>query len=84
MKTRRIAAILSGASLLALMGCDSHTPSAGADAKPTATDAAVVETAYPENAYFGDTHVHTGWSADAGQDGAITTPEDAFRLVRRL
>ncbi|WP_295800041.1 DUF3604 domain-containing protein [uncultured Microbulbifer sp.] len=32
-------------------------------------------------AYFGDTHVHTGWSADAGMDGATLTPEDAYRFA---
>ena len=37
---------------------------------------------YPSNAYFGDSHVHTGWSADAGMDGAILTPEDAYRFAR--
>ncbi|PCO04898.1 hypothetical protein AWR36_012320 [Microbulbifer flavimaris] len=36
---------------------------------------------YPTDAYFGDTHVHTGWSADAGMDGAILTPEDAYRFA---
>lgn len=35
----------------------------------------------PRNVYFGDTHVHTGWSADAGMDGAILTPEDAYRFA---
>jgi hypothetical protein len=36
----------------------------------------------PRRAYYGDTHVHTGWSADAGMDGAITNPDDAFRFAR--
>ncbi len=40
------------------------------------------ESAYPMRAYFGDTHVHSGWSADAGLDGAILSPEDAFRFAR--
>ncbi|HNP36081.1 MAG TPA: DUF3604 domain-containing protein [Woeseiaceae bacterium] len=35
----------------------------------------------PRNAYFGDTHVHTGWSADAGMDGAILSPEDAYKFA---
>jgi hypothetical protein len=35
----------------------------------------------PRDAYFGDTHVHTGWSADAGMDGAITSPDDAYRFA---
>jgi hypothetical protein len=38
--------------------------------------------AHPERVLWGDTHVHTGWSADAGMDGAITDPEDAFRFAR--
>ncbi|WP_445358124.1 DUF3604 domain-containing protein [Microbulbifer sp. ANSA005] len=33
------------------------------------------------NVYFGDTHVHTGWSVDAGLDGAILTPGDAYRFA---
>ncbi|SDK12653.1 DUF3604 domain-containing protein [Microbulbifer yueqingensis] len=37
--------------------------------------------AYPREAYFGDSHVHTGWSADAGMDGATLTPEDAYRFA---
>lgn len=36
---------------------------------------------FPRTAYWGDTHVHTGWSADAGMDGAITSPEDAYRFA---
>jgi len=76
----------AGASLLALAACgadkggDAAKTEATAAAGSTGT-AAVAESAYPERAYFGDTHVHTGWSADAGQDGAVTGPEDAFRLA---
>ncbi|MCO1335269.1 DUF3604 domain-containing protein, partial [Microbulbifer sp. OS29] len=33
------------------------------------------------NVYFGDTHVHTGWSVDAGLDGAILTPDDAYQFA---
>jgi hypothetical protein len=43
--------------------------------------AASTQAEYPQRAFFGDTHVHTGWSADAGMDGAITTPEDAYRFA---
>ncbi len=35
----------------------------------------------PRQAFYGDTHVHTGWSADAGMDGAITGPVDAYRYA---
>jgi hypothetical protein len=37
---------------------------------------------YPERPYFGDEHVHTGWSADAGMSGATLTPDDAVRFAR--
>ena len=37
---------------------------------------------YPERAYFGDEHVHTAWSADAGGSGATLGPEEAVRFAR--
>ncbi len=37
---------------------------------------------YPERPYFGDEHLHTGWSADAGMSGATLGPEDAVRFAR--
>ncbi|WP_171100183.1 DUF3604 domain-containing protein [Ruegeria sp. HKCCD7255] len=38
--------------------------------------------AYPTQVYFGDTHVHTGLSADAGGGGTRLMPRDAYRLAR--
>jgi hypothetical protein len=37
---------------------------------------------YPERAYFGDQHVHTSWSADAGSAGTTLGPEEAVRFAR--
>src|SRR5210317_1776687 len=37
---------------------------------------------FPSNVYWGETHLHTGLSLDAGLFGAITTPVDAYRLAR--
>ena len=37
---------------------------------------------YPERPYFGDEHVHTAWSADAGGSGATLGPEEAIRFAR--
>jgi hypothetical protein len=37
---------------------------------------------YPERAYFGDEHVHTAWSADAGMGGTTVGPEEALRFAR--
>ncbi len=38
--------------------------------------------AFPTNVYFGDTHVHTGISPDAGGSGTRLMPRDAYRLAR--
>ncbi len=37
---------------------------------------------YPERPYFGDQHVHTAWSVDAGGTGTTLTPEEATRFAR--
>ncbi len=37
---------------------------------------------YPERAYFGDEHVHTSWSVDAGGFGTTLGPEEATRFAR--
>jgi len=37
---------------------------------------------FPERPLWGDEHVHTGWSGDAGMGGATLTPEDAVRFAR--
>ena len=37
---------------------------------------------FPERVLWGDQHLHTGWSMDAGVAGATLTPEDAVRFVR--
>src|SRR5512134_64650 len=36
----------------------------------------------PTRPYFGDTHLHTGFSMDAGAFGARLTPRDAYRFAR--
>lgn len=37
---------------------------------------------FPNNVYFGDTHLHTSYSTDAGMVGNIRGPEEAYRLAR--
>ncbi|UCF65993.1 MAG: DUF3604 domain-containing protein [bacterium] len=37
---------------------------------------------FPTNVYWGDTHLHTGMSMDAGAFGCRLTPEDAYRFAR--
>ncbi len=37
---------------------------------------------FPDRVYWGDTHLHTGMSMDAGAFGARLLPEDAYRFAR--
>ena len=37
---------------------------------------------YPERPYFGDEHIHTSWSVDAGGTGTTLGPEEATRFAR--
>ena len=67
---------------LALAACSKSRPEAAtstAPAAPSAPAAAALPPANPENnVYFGDVHVHTGWSFDALTNGSKTTPTDAY------
>jgi len=36
---------------------------------------------YPQNVYFGDTHLHTSWSTDAGMVGAKLGPFQSAPIV---
>jgi len=37
---------------------------------------------FPNRVFFGDTHLHTSYSTDAGMVGCTLGPEDAFRFAR--
>ena len=37
---------------------------------------------FPNNVYFGDTHLHTTYSTDAGMIGNTLGPEEAYRFAR--
>ena len=78
------------ASLVAACSPEPENTTATAPAAAPATPETTTEVAaapaaispdVPRTAWFGDTHVHTGWSADAGMDGAILNPDDAYRFA---
>ena len=37
---------------------------------------------FPNRVYFGDTHLHTSYSTDAGMIGNTLGPEEAYRFAR--
>ena len=37
---------------------------------------------FPNQVYFGETHLHSSFSTDAGMVGNILGPDDAFRIAR--
>jgi len=37
---------------------------------------------YPQNVYFGDTHLHTSYSVDAGLFANIIGPDDAYKFAK--
>jgi hypothetical protein len=78
--------LIAFAFALELAGCSqsppstTSTPPAAPPAAPPSAPAAPERPApNPENdVYFGDVHVHTGWSFDAFTNGSKTTPTDAY------
>ena len=70
----------------------SITCSAGAQIKPTAESLSglypgkayspYAERNFPDRVFWGDTHLHTGLSVDAGLFGARLGPDEAYRFAR--
>ncbi len=84
MKKSELAVIISlSIGILALAGCKQETPPAP---EATAVSPAPAETAaapeFPERPFFGDTHLHTSYSVDAGAFGARLTPRDAYIFAK--
>jgi hypothetical protein len=71
--------------MLSLLGC-SKAPQQPAEptsaAPPSLPASTATNAAHPERVFWGDQHVHTGWSADAGLAGATLGPEEAVRFAR--
>jgi Protein of unknown function (DUF3604) len=67
---------LLGVVVLALAACQSGGPSG------SKSSADVALAPYPQQVYFGDTHLHTSNSSDAFSFGVRLGPEEALRFAR--
>jgi len=77
-------------SALAMQGCEqpTKTQNKAAENKPVATKSVKTiakvspKKQYPQQAYFGDTHLHTDLSLDAGAFGNRIGLEEAYRFAK--
>ncbi len=53
-----------------------------APAKPAREYSPNLAADYPDRVYFGDTHLHTSYSVDAGMVGDRLGPDEAYRFAR--
>ncbi len=60
---------------------DEMTSAMAARVLPPRPYSPYADRAFPTNVYFGDTHVHTALSADAGGSGTTLMPRDAYRFA---
>ena len=68
-----------------VMALDTGTPTPDALVKslyPGKGYSPYAQRTFPSNVYWGETHLHTGLSLDAGLFGNILTHEDAYRFAR--
>lgn len=74
-----------------LAACDNDSHEAGGESpgklalQPTvssSTSDSTAKSSYPTDVYWGDTHVHTAYSMDAGLFGNRLPPEDAYRFAK--
>lgn len=87
---RQFLVFLMSVSALTLSACgnketgatdDVVAESAPAASQPTASASAAVSS-YPEEAWFGNFHVHTSFSFDGYTNGSVATPDDAYRWAK--
>lgn len=83
-RSRLTSAVFLGfLSSVLLGGCTREEPDQTAVPVPTqvAASAPVASAAYPTRVFFGDTHLHTALSLDAGASGTVLVPADAYRFA---
>lgn len=71
-----------GLSLLSLPMLAQDTTGLVANVYEGAPYSPYANRAFPDDVYFGETHLHTALSADAGGGGTTLLPRDAYRFAR--
>jgi hypothetical protein len=86
LRIERSRLVIGMAAALLLAACSqTESPRGVIAAAPAARSASPSDQSPPNpdnNAYFGDVHVHTGWSFDALTGGSKTTPTDAYAWAK--
>ncbi len=73
----------SGLAVCAFASAASNESEEGGVAPPSASYSPYAGETFPRNVYWGDTHVHSSWSVDAGNMGNLRIgPNEAFRFAR--
>ena len=80
--TRWVILYGTATALLAALASASAQELVGLQTDTDAEYSPYIEHDFPNQVLFGDTHLHTGYSADAGLVGATTTPDDAYRFAK--
>jgi len=76
-----VAAMTASLLLSACNNADKAEPQAQAGADASQPESAAAP-AFPERPFFGDTHLHTSYSFDAGTFGARLGPREAYQFAR--
>ena len=90
MKTTALVTTIAALLAMPLFAADEPTASDAGTLTKEAADAAhkkrpyspYADRKFPTRPFFGDTHLHTGSSFDAGAFGCRLTPRDAYRFAR--
>jgi len=77
--------VMTGLAGSALVTAGALSGARAQDARPPSTKprnySPYPEKTFPNRVYFGDTHLHTSYSTDAGMGGTTVGPEDAYRFA---
>ncbi len=76
------ASALAAGVLLLILSSAQAQELVGMKPDPDAEYSPYIQYDFPNQVLFGDTHLHTGYSADAGLVGATTTPDDAYQFAK--